>query len=117
MINEMKCTLTYIAYCGLDCETCEARIATIGSDDVLREKVARDWSDLNGVEITPDMINCVGCRIRGAKTPYCESLCPIRQCALNRNMETCGSCSEMENCEKVGAIIRNNADAYRRLKG
>ena len=45
--------------CGLNCETCEARIATIGNDDALREKVARDWSALNGVEITPEMINCV----------------------------------------------------------
>ena len=67
----------YIAYCGLDCETCEARIATIHNDDALREKVAGLWSDLNGVEITPEMINCVGCRIDGAKTPFCESLCPI----------------------------------------
>ena len=109
--------MNYIAYCGLNCEMCEARIATINNDDMLREKVARHWSELNGVTITPDMINCVGCRISGAKTPYCESLCSIRQCALNRNMETCGSCSEMETCEKLGAIIRNNADAYRSLKG
>ncbi len=31
---------TYIAYCGLDCEKCEARLATINNDDKLREKVA-----------------------------------------------------------------------------
>ena len=30
----------FIAYCGLDCETCEARIATVTNDDLLREKVA-----------------------------------------------------------------------------
>ena len=106
----------FIAYCGLDCETCEARIATINNDDVLREKVARDWSELNGVEITPDMINCVGCRIDGVKTPYCESLCPIRRCALERNLETCGSCGEMERCEKLGAITKHNADTLKRLK-
>ena len=68
----------YIAYCGLDCGTCDARIATIHNDDVLRGKVARLWSELNGAEITPEMINCTGCRIEGAKTPFCESLCPIR---------------------------------------
>ena len=94
----------YIAYCGLDCETCEARIATIHNDDALREKVARLWSELNGVEITPEMIDCVGCRIDGVKTPYCDSLCPIRQCAMGKQMETCGSCREMERCEKLGAI-------------
>ena len=106
----------YIAYCGLDCETCEARIATIHNDDALREKVARLWSDLNGMEITPEMINCVGCRINGVKTPYCESLCPIRQCALGRGVETCGDCSEMESCEKLGAITEHNSDALKRLK-
>jgi hypothetical protein len=68
----------YIACCGLDCETCEARLATVNNDDALRAKVAKLWSDLNGVEITSEMINCVGCRINGVKTPYCESLCPIR---------------------------------------
>ncbi len=36
----------YIAYCGLDCETCEAREATITNDDELRAKVAKEWSEL-----------------------------------------------------------------------
>ena len=49
----------YIAYCGLDCEGCEARRATVNDDDSLRQKVAKEWSELNGVEITPEMINCV----------------------------------------------------------
>ena len=31
----------YIAYCGLDCEGCDARIATANNDDALREKVAK----------------------------------------------------------------------------
>ena len=106
----------YIAYCGLDCETCEARRATVNDDDFLRKKVAKEWSELNGVKITPEMIRCVGCRIEGVKTPYCESLCPIRQCALERSVETCGSCSEMEGCEKLGMIVKNNKEALGNLK-
>lgn len=107
----------YLAYCGLDCETCNARIATENDDDALRKKVAGRWSELNGVEITPEMINCVGCRIDGVKTPYCESLCPIRRCAMERSVETCGNCDEMDTCGKLGAILKNNADAYHNLKG
>ena len=106
----------YIAYCGLNCETCEARVATVNDDQELRRKVAELWSKLNGVEITPEMIHCVGCRVDGVKTPYCESLCPIRQCALSRKAETCGSCGEWETCEKFGAIIANNPDALKNLK-
>ena len=106
----------YIAYCGLDCETCEARLATVKNDNELRRKVAEEWSTLNGVEITPEMINCSGCRISGVKTVYCDSLCPIRQCAMSRQLETCGGCTEMKQCEKVGAITGNNPDALRRLE-
>ena len=112
-ISDMK---QYIAYCGLDCESCEARRATVNNDDSLRRKVAKEWSELNGVEITQEMINCVGCRIDGIKTPYCESLCPIRQCAMGRGMETCGSCGEMESCGKLGVIAENNAEALQNLR-
>ena len=105
----------YIAYCGLDCETCEARIATIHNDDALREKVAGLWSELNGVEITPEMINCVGCRIDGVKTPYCDSLCPIRQCALKKSVETCADCADVNACAKVAMILENNEEARRNL--
>ena len=106
----------YIAICGLDCESCEARLATIRDDETLRGSVAKRWSELNGVEITPEMINCVGCRVDGVKTPYCEALCPIRRCALGRGFETCADCGELEGCEKAGMIIENNADALRRLR-
>lgn len=104
-----------IAVCGLDCEKCEARIATQNNDDVLRTKVAKEWTELNGVEITPAMINCDGCRMNGVKTPFCDALCPIRQCALERNCVTCGHCAEMETCEKVAMIIENNQEARSNL--
>ena len=105
-----------IGYCGLNCETCEAYLATVKNDDALREKVARRWSELNHAVITPEMIRCAGCRADGVKTIYCESLCPVRQCAQGRRYETCGSCNRMEACEKVGAIHKNNAQARRNLK-
>ncbi|MBQ3331661.1 MAG: DUF3795 domain-containing protein [Ruminococcus sp.] len=105
----------YIAFCGLNCETCEARLATINDDHALRVKVAKEWSELNGVEITPEMINCEGCRIDGVKTVYCDALCPIRQCALAKGCPTCGSCEEMETCGKVGMVIGSNPEALSNL--
>ena len=106
----------YIAYCGRDCETCGARQVTVNNDDELRVRAAKLWSELNGGEITPEMINCTVCRVPGRKTPYCDSLCPIRQCAMKKQVETCGSCPEMKSCEKVGAIISNNPEALGRLE-
>ncbi len=106
----------HIAYCGLDCEKCEARTATLNNDNALREKVAENWSKLNGVEITPEMINCEGCRADGLKTPFCDSLCPIRQCALKNGYETCGDCAQTEKCGTVGMVVSNNAEALNNLK-
>ena len=51
----------FIACCGLDCEVCEARLATVNDDDALRQRVARLWTELNGVEIhNGDFIGFVG---------------------------------------------------------
>jgi hypothetical protein len=106
----------YIAYCGLDCEACDARLATVNDNDEMRRRVAKEWSELNGVEITPEMINCAGCRIDGVKTPFCESLCAIRKCAEGKGYDTCGQCGEMDSCQTVGMITDNNAEALERLK-
>ena len=105
-----------IAYCGLDCELCDARIATLNNDDELRVKVAKLWTELNGVLITPEMINCDGCRVDGVKTPYCDSLCEIRKCALEKNFETCADCSAMDGCKTVGMVLSNNSEALKNLK-
>ena len=34
-----------IAYCGLDCEKCDAYIATINDDQKLRKKTAKLWAE------------------------------------------------------------------------
>ena len=51
-----------IACCGINCETCEARIATIKNDDKMRVEVAKKWCEMNHTDqITPESINCAGC--------------------------------------------------------
>lgn len=106
----------FIAYCGLDCENCEARLATIYNDDALRKKVAKEWTELNQVEITPEMINCEGCRLEGVKTPFCNALCPIRKCSISKKMDTCGSCDKLNDCQDIKMIISNNDQALKNLK-
>lgn len=106
-----------IAYCGLDCEKCDAYLATINDDQALREQTAKLWSELNHAPILPEHINCQGCRVDGVKTVFCESLCGIRQCALQKGVTTCGECPEMENCQRVGMILSNNPAALENLKG
>ena len=105
-----------IAYCGLDCEKCDAYLATINDDQALREKTAKLWAELNHAPILPEHIYCEGCRMDGAKTVYCESLCGIRQCALKKGAVTCGDCPDMETCPVVGEIISNEPEALKNLK-
>lgn len=104
-----------IAYCGLDCEKCDAYIATKNNDQALREKTAKLWSELNNATILPEHINCEGCRMNGKKTVFCDSLCAIRQCALKKGVATCGDCPEMEQCPTVGAIFAHNPNARENL--
>ena len=106
-----------IAYCGLDCEKCDAYIATVRNDQELREKTAKVWTELNQVPILPEHINCQGCRADGIKTVFCDSLCDIRQCALKKGVETCGNCGELEKCQIVGMILAGNPEARKNLKG
>lgn len=105
-----------IAYCGLDCEKCDAYLATINDDQVLREKTAKQWAELNHAPILPEHINCLGCRTDGVKTVFCDSLCEIRQCALKKGVTTCGGCPNMDECQTASAIIANNPDALENLK-
>lgn len=105
-----------IACCGLDCEKCNAYIATKNNDDALREKTAELWSKMNNAPITAEMINCEGCRADGAKTPYCDYMCGIRKCAVKNGFDTCADCPDMNKCEVVGEVLKNAPDAAENLK-
>ena len=101
-----------IACCGIDCENCDARIATITNDDDLREKTAQKWSVMNNApEITAATINCMGCRVGGVKFAYCRDYCEIRKCVYKKGVNTCGDCKELDNCPIVGAIFQNVPNA------
>jgi hypothetical protein len=106
-----------IGFCGLDCEKCDAYLATIHDDQALREKTAKYWSEMNHVTILPEHINCEGCRVNGKKTYYCEKLCEIRQCAMNRGMTTCGDCFDRDSCQKLAMITDHCPEALENLKG
>lgn len=105
-----------IACCGLDCESCDARIATVNNDNELREKTAQKWSKLNNIpEITAETINCMGCRTNGPKTVFCSDLCEIRKCVSEKEFDTCGDCKELDSCRIVGEIFQYDPSAKENL--
>ncbi len=104
-----------IAFCGLDCEMCDARIATINDDNSLRETTARKWAEMNNSpQITAETINCLGCRTDGVKFGFC-SMCEIRSCATGKGFETCGDCAELNTCPTVKPVLDNDPDAKNNL--
>ncbi len=104
-----------IACCGLNCETCDARIATINNDNILREETARKWSEMNNTpEITAETINCAGCRTEGVKFGYC-SMCEIRSCAMGKGFETCGECVDLNSCPIIAPVLENAPEAKSNL--
>jgi hypothetical protein len=104
-----------IGYCGLDCEQCEAFIATRNSDDALRIRVAEEWARLYHAPIKPEHINCTGCQSTGVKTYYCEQLCEIRKCARQRAVSTCADCSDYA-CAVLNAFLQAAPQARTRLE-
>ncbi len=96
-----------IACCGIDCEKCDARIATVNDDDALREQTARKWSVMNNApEITADTIHCMGCRADGAKFGYC-AMCAIRSCAAGKGFETCAECTKLDSCPTIAPVLEH----------
>jgi len=102
------------ACCGIDCETCDARIATLANDHALREETAKKWSVMYESTITAESINCMGCRVDGVKIGHCDA-CEIRHCVKTKGFETCGNCKELETCQIVGFVLQNVPGARENL--
>jgi hypothetical protein len=106
-----------IACCGIDCENCDARIATVANDDKLREETAKKWSEsFNAPNINAASINCTGCRTEGPKFSHCDD-CEIRSCAQEKGFNTCGDCNELDTCQIIGFVLQNVPGARENLIG
>jgi hypothetical protein len=104
-----------IACCGLNCATCDARIATIANDNELRAQTAEKWKVAFNPDITPEMINCTGCREAGVKFSHCAE-CEIRNCVLSKNFQTCADCDKLESCALLVNIHQYLPEALENLK-
>ena len=104
-----------IACCGINCAACDARKATITNDNELRIKTSEAWKAQYNPDITPDMINCTGCREEGVKIGHCPE-CEIRNCANSNNLRTCAKCDKLDNCVTLKNVLQFVPDALDNLK-
>jgi len=106
-----------IACCGINCASCDARIATVSNDNELRKATAEKWSvAFNAPGLSYEIINCTGCREEGPKFSHCSE-CEIRNCVKAKGFNTCGDCAEIDTCTIVGAIFNIVPDAKSNVLG
>jgi hypothetical protein len=103
-----------IACCGIDCENCDAFIATVTNDNNLREETAKKWSAMFEANIPVESVNCAGCRSEGVKFSHCD-VCEIRNCVNEKGFTTCGDCEELDSCQIVGFVLQNVPGAKENL--
>jgi len=80
---------TMIAYCCLECDKCDAYIATQNDDDALRAKVAKEW------KMDAEKIHCNGCKADNALFN-----CEAKKCAVAKGLPTCAHCDGFPMCDK-----------------
>jgi len=88
-----------ISFCGINCFSCPAYIAKKTNNNDLRIKTAKKWSSI-GFEITPEQVNCDGCKSTdGILLLHCND-CKVRKCAMTKKIMTCAECPDYY-CEKL----------------
>jgi hypothetical protein len=91
-----------IAYCGLNCEACSFRVASLEKDASHLDNLPARYERLKPARIE-DMELCLGCRHDTEPGP-----CHMRECAKGRGYSTCAECPEMP-CEKLMAFCGDGA--------
>ncbi len=98
-----------IAFCGLNCRECPAFIATQKDDDEARKKISKEWANEEfGIE--PADVDCDGCLVTDGKLMSFCDVCDVRICALDKEVENCGHCTEYP-CGKLDKIFKMAPDA------
>jgi len=106
------------AVCGLDCATCEARLATQANDEAEKERVAATWREMyKAPSIDAAYVTCDGClSLDGHLGGHCLE-CNIRACGLERGVANCAHCADYETCAKLAKFFEAVPDARATLDG
>ena len=78
-----------VAYCCLECDKCDAYIATQNNDEQLRAKVAKQW------KMDVEKLYCNGCKSENSLFN-----CDAKKCAVAKGLPTCAHCDGFPLCDK-----------------
>ena len=99
--------------CGLFCGDCKIYNAYATDDVESRKKIAQEYREIRGRNITPEQVKCLGCK--AADSSCWESKCKIRACAEERGMEFCYQCLAYP-CDMLQKFHGDHPEARENLK-
>jgi len=103
-----------IAYCGLNCVTCQIYLATRETDPEkqrqMREQIVIAIKKYLGEEKrVEDITDCDGCKAEGGRLYSNCQKCQIRKCAREKGLENCAYCSEYA-CDKLSKFFDSEGE-------
>jgi hypothetical protein len=105
--KEEKIMSTHLAYCGINCASCKLYQATLSKNDVLRDKVAKEWSIMYKREFDLDSFFCYGCK-SDLLFELCLG-CDIKACNQEKGSSSCRACIDYP-CERIKQFEKYQAD-------
>ena len=109
-----------LSYCGIDCSACDVFKATVEGDQEARMRAVELWTPTArkhwGMEkLDPNILDCAGCRTTDVQHKG-YGRCPIRPCARQRNLSSCGLCREWRTCERLSGVLADSPEARTNLE-
>lgn len=103
------------SYCGIDCTSCNVFKATVHGDHEARMRAAKQFAATArehwGMEtLDPMILDCRGCRADGVQHKG-YGRCPIRACAQERALASCGLCPEWKACGRLSEVLADAPEA------
>ena len=105
-----------IGCCGFKCFMCAAYVENHQGAEG-RKEVADKWKHYFNYEISPDKMDCPGCRAsKGASEGMIHGDCEYRKCAMVKGVSHCKECDDY-SCEKLSRYHRLYEEAYHTAQG
>jgi hypothetical protein len=121
MKKEPSENLNEIAYCGLFCPKCYKMKISTSAKQLLTELESAQDKGAKYLQEFPNLksdleklinLECKKfCREGGGKS----SICPIKKCCVERGIDGCWECSDIDDCKKLKPQFISNSKKLKKL--
>lgn len=93
--------------CGINCQECEAFIATQTDDVDVLKRHQQNFLEQFGKELSLEELKCDGCQSQGRQISFC-GICEIRLCSQQNGYVNCAECTDFP-CPKGSFIWKEDS--------